>query len=89
MQVQIWVWKYKISVPTGSYEKWGETKTTYSPIGLLLVKEDGKISIKFDDMITNYMKALLWPSFNWRANALYSEKTDGQTTSQTDTELPF
>ena len=50
---------YRLSTATGEYMKDGDTKKTYSNIGRLTLKEDGKHYIKLDDMLVNYLKPLM------------------------------
>lgn len=86
MQVQLWVGKYHVSVPTWSYQQWWETKKTYSRIATIFIKEDGKISVKFEAMVENHLKAILWQDFTWWGNVFYEKKEEAAGWDET---LPF
>ena len=73
-----------ISVATGSYVKNWETKNNYETIGVIIEKSDGKQSIKFNPIVTNYLKQLFGEKFEWWANIF--EKKEKQDERE---ELPF
>ena len=63
-----------LSVITGSYEKWGETKKKYQSVGRV-VKTDKWQSIKLDDYLTNFLKTLFWQDFEGWIN-IYDDKKE-------------
>ena len=89
--------KYTVSLPTGEYVKDGQTKKTYSNVWALRIKEDGKISLKFDDIVANYLKPIMGKNFGWFMNVqLFNDNqqtnapasSHAPSTDGTD-ELPF
>lgn len=84
-----------ISVRTGSYTtKDGKEKWKYFQIGALIEKSDGTVSIKFDDIVTNYLKPLFGYKFEGRANIYDNQEKDKPLANaignQTDdSDLPF
>lgn len=79
---------YRLSTATGEYQKDWETKKTYSSIGKLTLKEDGKHYIKLDDMIVNYLKPLMWSKFDGFVS-MFIEQPRGWETSTQSEDLPF
>lgn len=84
-----------ISVVTWSYEnKDWEKKNNYQRIWVLIEKDNWEMSIKFDDMVTNYFKLLFWAGYTWRANIYDNQKKDQTKGTKHDTDnvwedLPF
>ena len=72
-----------ITVKVWEYEKDGQTKGKYQKIGVLIQKDDGSISIRFDEMFENYLTPLLGDYFGWWAN-VYQDKKD-----ETENDMPF
>ena len=95
MKVWIETGKHSASVATGSYEKDGETKKTYSYIGTLFVKEDGKMSLLItNDILMNILKTCVFGfNFDGWIN-FFPPKEDGQIDKSTiaiqeQEEIPF
>lgn len=78
-----------ITVVVGEYEKNGEKKPKHQKIGVLIEKEDGKTSIKLDEVFTNYLKLLFGSKFEWRANVYENTQDRLPTDDDVDSDLPF
>lgn len=78
-----------ITVVVGEYEKNGEKKPKHQKIGVLIEKEDGKTSIKLDEVFTNYLKLLFGSKFEWRANVYDNDNTQNRSLDDVDSDLPF
>lgn len=94
MNVSIKTGKRSASVATWSYEKEWETKKSYSYIGTLFVKEDGKLSVFItNDILRNILRLAFghkfdgWINFFPPKDKEWGDKSSEQI--QEDEDIPF